>query len=113
MTEEQAWEIHFQAEIDQAEKSRSEGNEGMARVCARRAVGIVLGEYFRRNKIPMNSPSAYDRLRFVEKLPGISGDLLTMIQHFLVRVSPDYRLPVEADLVAEAQQIKRTLLEKE
>ena len=113
MTEEQAWEIHFQAEIDQAEKSRSEGNEGMARVCARRAVGIVLGEYFRRNQIPMDSPSAYDRLRFMEKLPGISGDLLTKIQYFLVRVSPDYSLPVEADLIAEAQQIKRILLEKE
>jgi hypothetical protein len=113
MTEEYTWEIHFQAEINQAENARLEGNEGMARVCARRAVGIVLVEYFRRNQIPLNSPSAYDRLRFIQKLPGISGDLLTKIEHFLVRVSPDYTLPVEADLIAEAQQIRNILFEKE
>ncbi len=112
MTEGQAWEIRFQAEIDQAEKARSDGNEGRARVCARRAVGIVLGEYFLRNQIPLESPSAYDRLRFIEKMPGISGELLAIIPHFLVRVNPDYSLPVDADLIAEAQLVRRLLLEK-
>jgi hypothetical protein len=112
MTEENIWETHFQAEINQAEYARSEGNEGMARVCARRAVGIVLGEYFRRNQIPLNSPSVYDRLRMIEKIPGISADLLIKIEYFLVRVNPDYTLPVEADLIVEAQQIRRILLGK-
>jgi hypothetical protein len=111
MTQGQAWEIRFQAEIDQAEIARSIGNEGRARVCARRAVGIAIGEYFRRNQIPLESPSAYDRLRFIEKLPNISNDLLIKIQHFLVRVNPEHTLPIEADLIAEAQQIKRMLLE--
>jgi hypothetical protein len=113
MTEERAWNILFQAEINRAENARSVGNEGMARVCARRAVGIVLGEYFQRNKIPLDNLSAYSRLRYNEKIPGISNDLLIKIQHFLVRVSPDYTLPVDADLIVEAQQIRRILLEIE
>ncbi len=47
------------------------------------------------------------------KIPDISDDLLTLIQHFLVRVNPDYRLPLEVDLIAEAQQIRKVLLEKQ
>jgi hypothetical protein len=113
MVDEHAWEIYFQAEIDQAKNARSEGNEGKARVCARRAVGLVLGEYFQRHKIPLDSPSAYDRLRFIEKMPDIPNDLRTKLQHFLLRVNPDYSLPVGADLVEEAQQIRRILLENE
>jgi hypothetical protein len=112
MIEGPAWEIFFQAEITQAKNARSKGNEGMARVCARRAVGIVLGEYFRRNRIPLDSPSAYDRLRYIEKMPNISGELMTKFQHFLVRVDFNQRLPVDIDLIAEAQQIRRILLEE-
>jgi hypothetical protein len=113
MTDDHAWRILFQAEINHAENARSEGNEGMARVCARRAVGIVFGEYFRRNDLPLESPSAYDRLRFMERMPNISDDLLTKIQHFLVRVNSDYTLPIDADLINEAQQIKIILLGSE
>jgi len=112
MTLENEWESLFQAEIRQAENARTEGNEGMARVCARRAVGIVLGEYFRRNHIPLENPSAYDRLRFLEKVPNVPDDVLALVQHFLVRVTPDYALPVDADLIAEAQQIRKFFLGK-
>lgn len=113
MDEGQEWEILFQAEISQAEIARSTGNEGMARVCARRAMGIVLGEYFRRNHISLESPSVYDRLRLIEKLPNIPEDVLTLVWHFLVRVGKDFTLPVEADLIAEAQQLRKTLLNKQ
>ena len=37
--------IKYDQEINRAEKARQDGNEGMARVCARRAAGIVVGEY--------------------------------------------------------------------
>jgi len=112
MIDDPAWKSLFQAEINQARNARSKGNEGMARVCARRAVGIIIGEYFRRNRIPLDSPSAYDRLRYLEEMPEISVELLTKIQHFLVRVDFNKNLPVDADLIAEAQQIRIILLEE-
>jgi len=112
MTGTESWEILFQAEINQAEDARTKGNEGMARVCARRAVGIVLGEYFRRENIAPAKTSAYDRMRQVEKLPDFPGDVLSLVRHFLVRINPDYSLPIEADLIDEAKQIRETLLEK-
>jgi len=110
MTEGHAWEILFQAEINMATNARSEGNEGKARVCARRAVGIVLGEYFQRNHILLDSPSAYNRLRFIGRTPNIPDDLKTKIQHFLVRVNSDFSLSIDTDLITEAQQVREILL---
>ncbi len=107
----QEWERQFHSEISQAELARSKGNEGKARVCARRAAGIVLGEYFRRNHIAMESPSALDRLRFSQVLPELPGEALEIIEHFLMRVNSEYRLPMAVDLLAEARQLKQLLLD--
>ncbi len=104
------WRHSFNAELDLARAARSAGNEGRARVCARRAVGVVLGEYFNQRHIPTNNPSAYDRLRLAERLPGMPENALPLIRHFLARVKPDYTLPGDIDLIAEAETLKTILL---
>ena len=38
------WQIKIKAEFDKAEQARARGNEGQARVCARRAAGIAARE---------------------------------------------------------------------
>ena len=45
MSEKPAWEAFYKAEMQNAEAARRSGNEGKARVCARRAAGAVIGEY--------------------------------------------------------------------
>ncbi len=105
------WERLFQAEISLAKHARSIKNEGKARVCARRSAGIVLGEYFRRNHIPVESPSALDRLRFSRTMPDMPDEALDIIEHFLLRVNPEHSLPVAVDLIAEAHRLKQLLLE--
>ncbi len=110
MGEIQEWESLFQSEIRRAVNARLDGKERMARVCARRAVGIVIGEYFQRNKIPQDNPSAYDRLRYIQKLPDISEEVLSIIGHFLARVNAAHSLPIEVDLITEAQQLRTILL---
>jgi hypothetical protein len=104
------WRIRFDAEIRQAENARTAGKEGMARVCARRAAGIVIGEYLEQNHKSGAGPSAYDRLRYLYALPGISPEVKKTIQHFLVRITPEHTLPVEADLVVEAAWLAEVLL---
>ena len=110
MTESHGWESLYQAEITRAENARSRGNEGMARVCARRAVGIILGEYFRRRNISARTTSAYDRMRQVERIPNFPVDILPLVKHFLVRISTNYTLPIDADLVMEAKEIRSRLI---
>lgn len=104
------WSSTFQHEIRQARTARLAGNEGKARVCARRAAGAVAGEYLRQRGAPTNDPSAYTRLQVLASLPGLSTLTQEAIAHLLLRVTPEYRLPVEADLIADACWLAQNLL---
>lgn len=103
------WKNAFDIEINQAEEARLGGNEGRARVCARRAAGIVVGEYLNTLGYTGYGPSAYDRIKFFTKIPGISPDVKQIANHFLVRVSPDFTLPINADLISDARWIANNL----
>lgn len=106
------WQKIFEAEILQAENARALGNEGMARVCARRAAGAATGEYFRRRGIPLDSPSAYDLLRYLDGRDDTPPLARQAAGRLLQRLTPEFTLPVEADLIAEARVLRQELLEK-
>ena len=82
----------------------------MARVCARRAAGIVVGEYFRRSGLPDPGASAYDRLRLLAEFPGLPQEVGQIAGHFTVHIDTEHRLPVDADLISEARWLAQTLL---
>jgi hypothetical protein len=105
-----SWQTIFEAEISQAEQARLAGNEGMARVCARRAAGAAAGEYFGRQGIGHESPSAYDRLRYLGDLADIPPLARQAAEHLLQRLTPEFTLPVQADLIAEARILRQELL---
>lgn len=107
--ERENWKDRFAAELELARDARQRGNEGRARVCARRAAGIVTAEYLRRSgSIPAGS--AYDLLRRLQSLPGVSPQVQEIAAHFLTRVTPAHTLPLPADLVAEAEWLASELL---
>jgi hypothetical protein len=108
-----SWEDRIEAELQQAAAARQAGNEGMARVCARRAAGTAAGEYLRRRSLDLPLLSAYDRLRYLrdELPPGeLSPRAREVVDHLLLRITPDHDLPVDADLVAEARWLVNELL---
>jgi len=104
------WVALVKTELDQAGVARKAGNEGKARVCARRAAGYVIGEYLRRRKLPSIRSSAYTRLQYLQSLPDISPQVREVTDHFLMRINPDYTLPVEVDLLAEVRWLVNELL---
>lgn len=106
----QTWQERFLEEIRQAESAREAGNEGMARVCARRAAGIAAGEYLRRHGLSLSNPSAYTRLKFLLQVPQTSQAVQEVVNHFIMRINPDKSLPVPADLIAEARWLANELL---
>jgi hypothetical protein len=105
------WETDFNSEIQQAEAARTAGNEGMARVCARRAAGVVIGEYIQRSGLPDPGPGAYERIQYVADMPGVPPQARRVAAHLLTRVTPEHTLPIEVDLIAEARWLKEILLE--
>lgn len=106
----EGWEKRVETELQRAETARAEGNEGMARVCARRAAGFAAGEYLTRRGIDFRNPSAFERIKFLATLPDLSPEVRAVCEHFLLRITPDHTLPVEADLVAEARWLIDQLL---
>ncbi len=111
MSSDEDWKKEFEEELQRAETARIAGNEGMARVCARRAAGIVIGEYLRRQGIDFPDPSAYQRLKLLANLSQVSPRAQELARHFLVRITPERLLPIEANLIAEARLLAEELLE--
>lgn len=101
--------IAFEAELRQAEAARLSGNEGRARVCARRAAGMAARGYLIRHRQAIQSQSAYDQLKRLASLDEISPEIRNVIDHFLLRVDETYQLPKEIDLIVEARWLLNEL----
>ena len=104
------WKTQLQAEFERAETARTAGKEGRARVCARRAAGVAIREYFRRRGIPIRTPSAYELLNLLARQPDLSADLRQAAIHLTSRLTAEFRLPLDVDLIAEARRLCNALL---
>jgi hypothetical protein len=104
------WKQRLKLEFKQAEAARAKGNEGQARVCARRAAGIAIREYFDRRGVRVLSNSAYDLLNLLKNEPHLPPDLKRTADHLTLRVTEEFKLPVDVDLVAEAKKLCEELL---
>jgi len=90
-------------ELERAEAARREGNEGRARVCARRAAGLAARDFLTRRGV--RTGSVYAALQALAGLPGLDPDLAAAARLLTLRVTEEFRLPVEADLIAEARRL--------
>jgi hypothetical protein len=104
------WQEKYQQEINRANEVRARDNEGQARVCARRAAGVALREYFRRHNIQAGSPSAYDLLKLLLEMDDLPADVRQAAEYLTLRVDEEFKLPVGIDLIKEAQTLCERLL---
>lgn len=105
------WQSKIQAEFDRAEQARAKGNEGQARVCARRAAGIAIREFLTRKGITPPSTSAVDLLNLLQDDPLLAPDLKLIVEHLTLHVTEEFKLPVDADLIAESRKLCVKLLQ--
>lgn len=103
------WKTIYQQEISKAYEARSEGLEGRARVCARRAAGVIAAEYFRRRGLPVLGQNSYDLLAQLNAQPGISPHVRELVDHLRMRVNTDYLLPIGIDLIEDAETLIKVL----
>jgi hypothetical protein len=106
------WKVEYKKEVEHAILARLNGNEGMARVCARRAAGIILGEYLNRLGYSNLTYSAYDRLSMFYGLPDINQKYKIIANHFLLKVNQEHKLPLETDLISEVMWLEKSLLQE-
>lgn len=100
----------IQAEFDRAAQARIRGNEGRARVCARRAAGIAARRYLTRRGLTPRTSSAYDLLKIVADDAALSDAIRQPASHLILRVDEEFKLPLGIDLVEEARSLCEALL---
>ena len=104
------WKAKIQSEFNRAEAAQARGNEGQARVCARRAAGIAIREYYTRRGQTVRTPSAYDLMQLLAEEPHLSPDLKQAAAYLTLRVTEEFKLPVDVDLLDEARKLCDRLL---
>jgi len=99
------WKTDYQHEIDIALAARQRNKEGQARVCARRAAGIVIRAYYQQRGKTIRTPSAYDLLKLVMDDLSLPESVRQSAANLTLRVNEAFELPSELDLVKEAESI--------
>ncbi len=105
------WKETYDKELRRAVQARQEGNEGMSRVCARRAAGVIIGEYLQRRGFTGLTKSTYDRIRAILALPDVDESIKQVSYHFIMKVNQEHGLASGTDLIQEAAWLKYILLE--
>jgi hypothetical protein len=96
-----SWKSQFDHELENALAARYRGNEGMARVCARRAAGALIGHYLVQKGHAADKRSAYQTIKIFTGLPDVPNELKHSAALLLVKVTSERTLPVDVDLIAE------------
>ena len=104
------WKTQLNHEFKMANDARAAKNEGKARVCARRAAGVAIREYLKRQQIEPPSINAYNLLKLLGEMDETPAELKQATDYLRLHVTEDFRLPVDIDLIAEAKTIASTLL---
>jgi len=97
--------LQIKEELLLAKQSRLEGNEGRARVCARRAAGAAVKEYLEREGITDKQENAIQSLIILEQLEKLPTRVQKAVSLLVQRVNLDHNLPPEVDLIHEAEVV--------
>ena len=95
----------LEEELNAAERARTAGEEGKARVCARRAAGWAAADYYQRVAGPSQPNGAVECLRWFTGRPEVPADLRQAAFRLTVHVTPDHVLPHPQDPLVDARMI--------
>jgi hypothetical protein len=104
-----SWQNRYLSELAHAREARSADNEGMARVCARRAAGILAEQFLLRREVQIPTHEAYDLLRQLQAMRNFPPQVTETAGKFLMRVDHNHQLPADIDLIAEVDRLYEAL----
>ena len=95
--------IQIQEELLLAKQSRIEGNEGRARVCARRAAGAAVVDLLYTRGLHAEPNNIYQTLITFQNTESLPDRVQMALTRLIQRVDQDHQLPPEVDLIEEAK----------
>jgi hypothetical protein len=90
-------------EIEKAFSARINGNEGMARVLARRASGLAIREFFKNKELDHRGLSLNTLLKDEEIRKVLPSTINEALDRLSTRIGMDFQFPLEFDLLLDAQ----------
>ena len=97
-------------ELQRALSSRREGNEGKARVCARRAAGLAIRVHFEEQEESIPTTNAFRILKWFADQPHFSDELRGAANRLTVHVTQDHKLPHREDPLEDAKIFISTMM---
>ena len=97
-------------ELEDADQARIDGNEGRARVCARRAAGWAVSFTRSLNEEREIEANAYEMLQWLAQQADTEEAVRSAATRLTVRVSLDHTLPFPEDPLEDARMIVEALL---
>lgn len=113
MENDDQWREDIQHELAMAHRARREGNEGRARVCARRAAGFAAEAYFQQRGFEPPVHSAYSLLELLGAEETLPGPVKRSLSLLTLRVNEDFELPAGTELIRESKKLIRVLFPDE
>ncbi len=104
------WQEQFEQEITHAEAALRAGEQGKARVCARRAAGVISKETLRRQNVQALPVSALECIQKLSELESSAPEVRRICANFLLRVNEEKGLPDGVDLIAQARWLRAELI---
>lgn len=103
------WLFDYERELGRGRKARSEGNEGMARVCARRAAGIVVRAYYDQQGKALPGSNIMRHLKTLYESDDEPQPVRDVCRHFTLQITEEHVLPGDVDLIEDVQWLRSTL----
>jgi hypothetical protein len=100
-------------EFENARLALTDGNDGRARVCARRAAGVAIGVWLLRNRETGWPADAMNRIRLVRGENSMPEEVRNAAARLIARVTPDFTSPIDTDPVEDALILVRHFLHPE
>ncbi len=95
--------VRVAREFRAAQATRQNGNEGKARVLARRAAGWAIGDYRRRQGEIIQGISAFSHIDWATGDPATDETLQTAADNLTERIDYNHQLRSGADALAAAR----------
>lgn len=103
------WQKQVKRELARAYRAREEGNEGKARVCARRAAGFAAEAFFQQRGIDPPAQSPFNLLEKLRSEFALPEPVLETLKRLTSRVDQEFNLPPQVDLIQESKKLIRVL----
>jgi len=100
-----SWREQIEQELAKAAVGLQEGNEGLARVCARRAVGLGIQEQVQRSGVKAWPADAMNQLRKIQSEESFPLEIRQAAQRLLTKVTQQEQQSVSTDPIADARVI--------